>query len=152
MARTLATQAVNATPNPPPLAETCNMGAATARSDSSRNIAISATSTPTSRGQFRAFVPEESEGENDSGDEEPSFRFFRIRPRRIFDETAIGIPNQAVIESGEQTPSRWMDCDILLIKYIDDFNGVEKLYKRSAVMTYSEDRTCLLYTSPSPRD
>ena len=35
-------------------------------------------------------------------------------------------------------PKRWADVNLLLLKYIDDFNEVDKLYKKSAILTLSQ--------------
>ena len=75
-------------------------------------------------------------------DVEQSFRFFRFRARRIFDDSSDDEPVQSVIESNMgDLPRGWRDEDLMLIKYIDDFNGVEKLYKNSAIRTYSQCKT-----------
>ena len=38
-------------------------------------------------------------------------------------------------------PDKWEDRDMLVIKYIDDFNSVEKVFKNNATMTISQRKT-----------
>ena len=93
------------------------------------------SSTPTARGHFSNFSPDSS----DSDDEAASFRFFRPRTQRIYDDDTLYPPaTQAEIdEAGGTTPYRWEDREVLLIKYIDDFNAVEKIYKKNPVHLFS---------------
>ena len=95
-------------------------------------------STPTTRGQFARFRPDTDLEE----DKEPSFRFFRPRPRRIFDNSAINPVRQEELDDDyDNNPIKQMDREILLIKYIDDFNVINKIYKKNAIMTYSQNQT-----------
>ena len=67
------------------------------------------------------------------------FRFFRHREARLYDEETFHDPEQGEIDAAcGDPPNRWTDVNLSLLKYIDDFNGVEKLYKKSAVLTLSE--------------
>ena len=93
-------------------------------------------STPSSRGQFAGFEPE-----SDDDDDETNFRLFRLRPRRLLDESENDpIPAQGELDAAAvSVPERWTDRDVLLIKYNDDFNGVEKIYKKNPILSYSDN-------------
>ena len=125
---------------PSPLREAPATPRPASRSDSSRVPApVRAISTPTTRGQFAPFSPSAGSGEED---EDESFHFYRPRTNVIEDDSVFDyIPTQRSIdECAGQPPSKWIDRDLLLIKYIDDFNAVEKVYKRSPILTYSQNR------------
>ena len=123
-------------------------------------------------------------------DEEP-FSFFRAnRPFRIYDTPETVVRRASSFRRELGVGQKWHDRDLLLVKYIDDFNCCEKINTFSApfalsqqrkVITVTAERTkslykevrdraksigmkinnnktqvlcisCLLYTSPSPRD
>ena len=96
-----------------------------------------AVSTPTARGQFVNFSPESTNSE----DGEDSFRFFRLREARLYDEETFHNPEQGEIDAAcGDPPNRWTDVNLSLLMYIDDFNGVKKLYKKSAILTLSQKK------------
>ena len=77
-----------------------------------------------------------------SEDEEDSFRFFRLREARLYDKETFHDPAQGEIDAAcGDPPNRWTNVDLLLLKFIDDFNRVEKLYKKSAVLSLSHKKT-----------
>ena len=79
----------------PPLARPCHhLPNPVERQPSSTSVILGslASSTPTTRGQFTTFCPPNSEDEEE--EEEESFRFFRFKPRRIFDDSERILPPQ----------------------------------------------------------
>ena len=72
-----------------------------------------------------------------------TIRFYRIRRRRLFDETYVEGMTQEEREEVVGTPLRWVDEELTLLKYIDDFNSVEKCYKDSGEFTYTQNKQAL---------
>ena len=98
-----------------------------------------AHSTPSIRGQFATFAPdiEDDEGQDDS------IRFFRLRRARVLDDTKVQprVSQEQLDAASGTIPTKWEDKDMLVIKYIDDFNGVEKVFKDNPIMTITSGKT-----------
>ena len=79
--------------------------------------------------------------EYETEEEDEHFSFFRPnRPFRIHDtpETVVRRVRSFRRELG--APPRWQDRDLLLVKYIDDFNCCEKIDISSAPFTLSQKK------------
>ena len=94
---------------------------------------------------------------DDSGDEsvrsseddlDSSFHFFRPNRPGIIHDTPepTYLTQREIVEHIGPIPG-WTPRPLRLLKYIDDFNALEKTSVKCSVSDYSTSRACLLYTS-----
>ena len=124
---TEASTSGNSTPatTPPPIARPSDMPEYT-------------TSTPTARGQFGTFRPPPGlthHPDSESSDDEvrPNLRF--ARPFALDSSSEDdSLVEQAMRDAYLPAAERWTDTPITVRKYIDDFNGIEKVRNFNAAV------------------
>ena len=88
------------------------------------------------------------EDQNEGTEEDDSFSFFRAnRPFRVYDTPEEIVRRASSFRRELGVRNKWQDRNLLLVKYIDDFNCCEKIDTFSAPFALSQNKKVISVTA-----